>query len=171
MLLNTIKEAPELPGKTIVMVDVSGSMFCAKISAKGTMSRFDAAAALAIILADKCEERIITTFSERLVQVPERERGLALHAALRYSQENGGTNLLEALEYVNKTMNYDRIIVITDEQSCNGIMSPKGKAKGYLINIANCRNGVGYGAWTHIDGFSAATVDYIRDYERNDYAG
>ncbi len=60
---------------------------------------------------------------------------------------------------------YDRILVITDEQSHDRIPAPHGK--GYVINVASARNGVGYGAWTHIDGFSEAIIDYIRALERS----
>jgi hypothetical protein len=30
-----------------------------------------------------------------------------------------------------------------------------------MINVASAKNGVGYGAWTHIDGWSEAVIDYI----------
>jgi hypothetical protein len=29
---------------------------------------------------------------------------------------------------------------------------PAPRSRGYVINVARARNGVGYGAWTHIDG-------------------
>jgi 60 kDa SS-A/Ro ribonucleoprotein len=50
-------------------------------------------------------------------------------------------------------------VVITDEQSHDRVPAPTGK--GYAINVASARNGVGYGDWTHIDGWSEAVVDYI----------
>jgi hypothetical protein len=31
--------------------------------------------------------------------------------------------------------------------------------------VPSARNGVGYGAWTHTDGWSEAVVDYIRNLE------
>jgi 60 kDa SS-A/Ro ribonucleoprotein len=34
-----------------------------------------------------------------------------------------------------------------------------------MINVANYKNGVGYGAWTHVDGWSEAVVEYIRALE------
>jgi 60 kDa SS-A/Ro ribonucleoprotein len=58
---------------------------------------------------------------------------------------------------------YDRIVVITDEQAHDHVGSPRGK--GYAINVASNRNGVGYGEWTHIDGWSEAVVDYIVELE------
>jgi hypothetical protein len=36
---------------------------------------------------------------------------------------------------------------------------------GYMINVASALNGVGYGAWSHIDGWSEAVVEYIRELE------
>ena len=32
-------------------------------------------------------------------------------------------------------------------------------------NAASNRNGVGYGEWTHIDGWSEAVIDYIAELE------
>jgi 60 kDa SS-A/Ro ribonucleoprotein len=34
-----------------------------------------------------------------------------------------------------------------------------------IVNVASARNGVGYGPWMHIDGFSEAVIDYIREFE------
>jgi hypothetical protein len=35
----------------------------------------------------------------------------------------------------------------------------------YVINVASNKNGVGYGPWTRIDGWSDAVVEYIRALE------
>jgi hypothetical protein len=77
------------------------------------------------------------------------------------SQPHQATYLGAALDAVDEP--YDRIIVITDEQSHDRIATPRGK--GYVINIASARNGVGYGPWVHIDGFSEAVITYIRELE------
>lgn len=66
--------------------------------------------------------------------------------------------------------NIDRVIVITDEQDCSGhgdspLSAPIIGKMNYMINVASYRNGVGYGNWTHIDGFSEAVIRYIREYE------
>jgi 60 kDa SS-A/Ro ribonucleoprotein len=39
-----------------------------------------------------------------------------------------------------------------------------------VINVASNRNGVGYGAWTHVDGWSEAVVDYIAELEAGEGA-
>jgi hypothetical protein len=59
---------------------------------------------------------------------------------------------------------YDRIVVITDEQSADRVPTPKGK--GYMVNVASAKNGVGYGEWMHIDGWSEAVIEYIRESEQ-----
>jgi hypothetical protein len=57
----------------------------------------------------------------------------------------------------------DRLIVVTDEQSHD----PVPQLKGYMINVASNQNGVGYGQWVHIDGWSDKVLDYIVKYEAN----
>ena len=34
-----------------------------------------------------------------------------------------------------------------------------------MINVASYKNGVGYGPWIHIDGFSEAILDWMVAYE------
>jgi 60 kDa SS-A/Ro ribonucleoprotein len=36
-----------------------------------------------------------------------------------------------------------------------------------MINVASNRNGVGYGRWTHIDGFSEGVLRFIRETEND----
>jgi hypothetical protein len=44
---------------------------------------------------------------------------------------------------------------------------PEPAAKhAYMINVASNRNGVGYGRWTHIDGFSEGVLRFIHEVER-----
>jgi 60 kDa SS-A/Ro ribonucleoprotein len=79
------------------------------------------------------------------------------------SQQHGGTYLSAAVGLVNKDIPYDRLIVITDEQSADRVPDPKGI--GYMINVASNKNGVGYGRWTHVDGFSESVLRFIRETE------
>jgi hypothetical protein len=116
---------------------------------------------LAVLLREIAEKVSIYTFSDNLKQVPNR-RGFALRDALDASQAHGGTNLGLALDRIDER--YDRLIVISDEQSHDRVAAPRGK--GYMINVASYRNGVGYGKWIHIDGWSEAVIDYIRELER-----
>ena len=159
-MLSSLAEQEKLPGRTVLLVDVSGSMTYA-LSRQSEMLRTDAAYGLAILLREVCERVNVYTFSDDLVEVPPRH-GFALRDALEASQSHNATYLGKALEKIREK--YDRIIVITDEQAHDRVPGPRGL--GYVINVASYKNGVGYGAWTHIDGWSEAVVDYIRAIER-----
>lgn len=158
-MFRSLADVPKLPGRTVVLVDVSGSM-TPQMSGRSEMLRMDAAYGLAVLLRELCERVSVYTFSTNAVLVPAR-RGFALRDAMDRSQEHLGTYLGRALDQI--TERYDRIVVVTDEQSHDTVPAPKGK--GYVINVASARNGVGYGAWMHIDGFSEAVVEYIRAME------
>jgi 60 kDa SS-A/Ro ribonucleoprotein len=146
-------------GRTVLLVDTSGSMD-APLARRSEMLRMDAACGLAVLLREVCETVEVYSFSDKLVRVPSR-RGFALRDAIVSSQPHGGTQLGHALTSLRES--YDRIIVITDEQSHDRVPAPHGR--GYVINVASARNGVGYGAWTHIDGWSEAVVDYLHSLE------
>jgi 60 kDa SS-A/Ro ribonucleoprotein len=160
-MFRSVEDRPKLAGRTVLLVDVSGSMV-APLSLRSEMQRTDAAYGLAILLREIAEKVSIYTFSDTLKQVPAR-RGFALRDALETSQPHGATYLGKVLERIDEQ--YDRIVVITDEQSHDRV--PASRATGYVINVASYRNGVGYGAWTHIDGWSDAVIDYIRELERS----
>lgn len=157
----SLANLPKLPGSTVVLVDVSGSMD-SRISGKSDLSRIDAAAALAVLLVGVCETVRVFTFSDRLVEVPA-HRGLALVDGVIRSQPHGGTHLGSALEGLKKKAPADRIVVFTDEQSRDAVGSPGGK--GYMINVATAEHGVGFGPWVRINGFSEAIVRYISELE------
>lgn len=150
----------KLKGKTVVLVDVSGSMDYAKISARSELTRREAAAALAALVAGIADKYEVYTFAENVNVVPSRQGMALIDAIMRTS--SGCTYLGAAVKQMN-TLDYDRLIVITDEQSHDPVGGPK--FNGYMINVASSKNGVGYGPWTHIDGFSESVINYIREIE------
>lgn len=155
-----IKALPQLSGKTVVLVDVSGSMD-ERLSGKSDLTRMDAAAALAAILP--CESLRVLTFSHHTVEVAPR-RGMAGVEAVINSQDHGGTLLGQALETVSK-IKHDRLVVITDEQSHDRVPDPSVR-NAYMINVGSYQNGVAYGKhWVHIDGFSEGVIRYIQELE------
>jgi 60 kDa SS-A/Ro ribonucleoprotein len=168
-MLKSVSAAEKLPGKTIVLVDVSGSM-TAPLSRRSEMQRTDAAYGLAVLLREIGEKVSVFSFSDNLVEVPAR-RGFALRDAIDASQPHSSTQLGKAVEGLNRNEKYDRLIVITDEQAHDSVPGPKGGPggpplhKGYVINVASYKNGVGYGKWTHIDGWSESVIEYIRALE------
>lgn len=152
----------KLSGKTVLLVDVSGSM-SSQISAKSEINRIDAACGLAMLLREICDTVEIVTFSNRNVEVAPR-RGFALAEAIKKSQAHSGTHLGNAVSYANALKNVDRVIVLTDEQSADKVPDPVAE-KAYMVNVASYQNGVGYGKWTHLDGWSDNLVAYIQAFE------
>jgi hypothetical protein len=152
------------------------------------MTRMDAANALAIILRELCEDITVYSFSTKLCSVPAR-RGFALADAIKDSQRHSSTYLGLAVKalYSKKNdvircsgrshgsikmkgqgLNLDRLIVITDEQSDDPVPSPK--SLGYMINVASAENGVGYGSWFHLDGWSDSIARWIVDLEAYNFS-
>lgn len=165
-MLSCLEEQPKLPGTTGLLIDVSGSMFGTRISAKSDLDRFDAAAALAILGRELCQFARVFSFSQKLVEVPPRS-GFALRDALCTSQPHGGTYLGQALQAMSQTDKYDRIIVLTDEQSQDTIPQIDGNV--YIINVASNKNGVASrGRVERIDGWSETVFDFIQRSETNE---
>jgi len=178
-MLKCVAGQEKLAGKTVLLVDVSGSM-TAPLSRRSEMQRTDAAYGLAVLLREIGEKVAVFSFSDDLVEVPPR-RGFALRDAIDRSQSHNATYLGKAVEKLNAREPYDRLIVITDEQAHDtvpgprswsdgqpALSSPKGpRPSGYVINVASYKNGVGYGKWTHIDGWSESVVEYIRTLENS----
>ena len=156
-----VAKLPVLPGRTVVLVDVSGSMD-AKISAKSDLSRIDAAAALAVMIHGDVR---VYTFSNHLVALNnEVPQGLFGIRQIIESQPHQGTQLGSAVASL-ANLEMDRLIVITDEQSRDHVPEPRA-ARAYMINVAAYQNGVGYGErWTHLDGFSEQVIRWIHEFE------
>jgi 60 kDa SS-A/Ro ribonucleoprotein len=163
-MLKCVASQPRLAGKTVLLIDVSGSMI-APLSRRSEMLRTDAAYGLAVLLREVGERVAVYSFSDNLVEVPAR-RGFALRDAIDVSQRHNGTYLGKAVEQLNEKERYDRLIVVTDEQAHDTVPNPKGN--GYVINVASYKNGVGYGKWTHIDGWSESVVEYVRALEQTE---
>ena len=161
-MFRCLAEVPKLGGKTALLIDHSGSMQ-QPVSAKSEISRFDAAAALAMILRETCERVRVFTFSDRMIEVPPR-RGFAMVQAVREVINPVSTYLGAAVRGVYKVFpECDRIIVVTDEQSADRPPQPQGH--GYIINVGGYKQGIGYGPWITIDGWSESVIEYIRESE------
>lgn len=145
-------EKEKIAGRTIILVDISPSM-AVKLSERSEQTRMDVGCSLAMIAWEMFVDVRIFSFSSRRVEVPAR-RGFGLRDAILNSQPSNGTMLGAALKGLPK---HERLIVITDEQSQDNVP----QMKGYLINVASNQNGVGYGRWVHIDGWSDKVLDYI----------
>lgn len=160
-LMKLMSSKARLPGRTVLLVDVSWSMKH-PLGSMSEVTRMDAASALAIILSGLCEDIRVYTFSNRTVEVPAR-LGMGLRDTILRSQDHSGTHLGAAVNYMNQRHPESRLIVITDEQSHDRVPAPAGN--GWMLNVASYQNGVGYDEWKHIDGFSESCVEFIQEYE------
>src|SRR5579859_1902264 len=99
-MLKSVKDYVRLPGRTRLLIDVSGSMDVA-LSAQSEMTRLEAACGLAVLAREVCDEVEIFTFSNKVVKVPPR-RGFALRDAIVQSQPHGGTELGKAVTEIDR---------------------------------------------------------------------
>lgn len=178
-MLKCLSSQEKIPGKTVLIIDVSGSMG-GQIGGKSELQRVDAAAALAMLVREVCDEVAIYctagndgTRVHQTKLIPSRS-GFALRDLVRNAAGDlggGGIFLKQCMDFVHASeISADRTIVFTDEQDCDLKCNPEtadafGK-RNYLVNVASFKNGIGYGKWTHIDGFSEAVIDYIRENEK-----
>ncbi len=175
-MVASLSHPPKLPGKTLVVLDVSGSMYGKPVSAKSDMDRALAACALGAILREVCEEPVIyaTAGSDakrvHATQLVPARRGMALVDAVHglcHPLGGGWIFLHQVMEFLHKEHgSADRVIVITDEVDCGGRTDAPGNARiigktNYINNVATEKHGVGYQKWTHINGFSEGVVRYI----------
>lgn len=184
-MFRSCAQLPKLKGRTVLVVDISGSMRGGMVSSKSDLTRIDAANALAMLVRETAEDvAIYATAGDdyRRVHatdlVPAR-RGFALADAiwkLNGKLGGGGIFLKQCMDYIADKENgkVDRVIVFTDEQDCDQKCRPDlAKAPGahnYIINVSSEKNGIAYGKWTHITGWSEAIVQYIVALEQSDSA-
>lgn len=161
-MLKCLSEASKLKEKTILLIDTSPSMN-AQLSGKSDLTRKDAAFALAVLLREICENVEIWAFAKDCKPAATR-RGFALADAIMKAVPSDGTLLGNAIKTVSGR--YDRLIVITDEESQDAVCDPDNGKKSYLINVSSSKNGIGYGPWTHFDGWSEKIIDYIIESEK-----
>lgn len=163
-MLFSLQDRQKVTGKTVLLVDTSGSMG-KKISEKSDLNRLDAAKALAILARETFSDVSIFSFNEKAKLIPSR-RGMALADAI--GDADGCTYLGKAIaQVVNNDV--DRLIIFTDEQSNDNINTtiiPK-KTDCYIINVSNNKNGIAYNRFVHINGMSESVIDFIVEYEKS----
>ena len=108
----SLENVPALKGRTLILVDGSGSMG-APLSERGTLSREDAAKVFGAALAIRAESPTLVSFSDQSVEIAVRSKDL-LRVAESIKGPGYGTDTRRA---VSKHFDgHDRVIVVTDEQ-------------------------------------------------------
>lgn len=180
VMIKQYEKLAKLPGKTLFIVDVSGSMHQG-ISSRSQFTRRDVAMAMAMLAANQCEEYelVVTAGSDpggygTHEHIKNPARGLRLFTQIGEANRrvgSGGIFTRQCLEwsYNNVSPNFDRIIVFSDSQDCdfrNRIPKPFG-THNYIVDVSAHENGINYrGVWTaEISGWSEHFLTYIASLE------
>lgn len=187
MMLRSLAQHTKLKGRSVLVIDVSGSMG-AGISDSSEINRLEAAAALAILAREICEDVVIFATAgddgrrtHATIEVPSHLRGFALadyfsSYEVRRKVGGGGIFLVQCMDYIASKLvgDVERILVFTDEQDTGGRGFEPHKAKrlangkNYIFNVGSYKNGINSGAWQTVTGFSEAVLDYVEAFERED---
>lgn len=153
---------PRLAGRTLVLVDHSGSM-TAPLSAKSDLTRAIAAQSLAAVLIEVCQDVTIHPYSAQLYDACTSERGMGVLAFFSKFYM-GSTWTTESLKHAINHYGdvFDRVIIITDEQSHSFDALPNLKSRfKYVLNVGSYKPSISTGTWQNITGFSEQIVHYI----------
>lgn len=177
-MINSYSNLPKLKGKTLFIVDVSGSMG-ARMSEKSDFIRYDAACAMAMLAANQCEDyEIVCTAGDDSAHtgahehIPYPQKGFGIFEQIREANRNigyGGIFTRQCLEWCSdkfKSQKFDRIIVFSDSQDCDLPERRTPKPFGtynYICDVSAHTKGVNYrGTWdAEISGFSEHFITFI----------
>jgi hypothetical protein len=110
---HSLANVPALPGRTLVLVDRSGSMFFSRLSDRSELNRADAAAIFGTALALRAADADLVEFgttSKRL----DFGAGESVLKVLERFGDLGGTDTTSAVR--SHYRGQDRVLIITDEQ-------------------------------------------------------
>jgi hypothetical protein len=193
LMLKSLTKFTRLPGRTILVVDCSGSMGnyidetnYHKRHGSPTVEpvrfqRQDVANLLAAMAKEMCDDVSIYLTAgndnrgvHATAALKSTARGFTLNDQIRRESVHlggGGIFTRQALEYIRtqETGIPERIIVISDSQDCdkrNPIPKPFGKYN-YIVDVSSHKNGINYkGVWTQeISGWSPYFLEYIAQSE------
>ena len=112
----SLENVPAMKGRTLILVDRSGSMFGA-LSEKTQLNRADSAALFGSALALRAEKATLVQYGSSWEEVKFTKGDSILRMVDRF-RDMGGTNTQAAVSASYKA--HDRVIVLTDEQTGYG---------------------------------------------------
>jgi hypothetical protein len=139
----SLANVPALPGKTLVLVDVSGSM-SGTMSGRSTTQRWELAALFGTALAVRAASADVVAFQTTAQRVEARKGASVLRAVDEFrGLVGGGTNTWQAL--TDHFKEHDRVVILTDEQAAadarNASKVDGIKVPIYTFNLAGYRVG------------------------------
>lgn len=175
-MIKGYERLPKLSGKTLFIVDVSGSMG-SLTSGQSQFSRLDQACAMAMLAVNQCEDyKVVATAGDdgrrtgahKYIEYPKKGFGVFEQIVMsRKEIGGGGIFTRQCLEWCKANVgdDFDRIIVFSDSQDCdivNKVPSPFAKYN-YICDVSANTRGVNFkGKWTaEISGWSEHFITYI----------
>ncbi|MPY52570.1 TROVE domain-containing protein [Streptomyces acidicola] len=142
---HSLVNVPALPGRTLVLVDRSGSMFYSRLSDRSELTRADAAAVFGTALALRAADADLVEFGTSSNRVRFTKGESVLKILGRFG-DLGGTDTTEAVR--RHYRKHDRVLIVTDEQyaySHHGDPTEQVPAQipVYTWNLAGYRAGHG----------------------------
>lgn len=116
-LQHSLNNIPHFPGRTLILIDTSGSM-SGMMSDKSQLQYWDAAAIFGLAMSQRCEHADVVSFSNSSRVFPLQKGAsllVMLEAFKRGYFQGGGTETLGALRATYR--NHDRVVILTDEQA------------------------------------------------------
>ncbi|MFE8949305.1 TROVE domain-containing protein [Streptomyces sp. NPDC007856] len=110
---HSLANVPALPGRTLVLVDRSGSMFWTQSQDRSGLTRADAAAIFGTALALRAADADLVQFGTTSDRVPFRKGESVLKTLERFGSL-GGTDTTDAVR--RHYRKHDRVLIVTDEQ-------------------------------------------------------
>ncbi|WP_405488326.1 TROVE domain-containing protein [Streptomyces sp. NBC_00096] len=110
---HSLGNVPALPGRTLILVDRSGSMW-SPLSDRSQLNRADAAAIFGTALALRAEDADLVQFGTGSKEVAY-DRGESVLKVLERFENLGGTYTAEAVR--THYAGHDRVLIVTDEQA------------------------------------------------------
>jgi hypothetical protein len=143
----SLANVPSLKGRTLILVDRSGSMFDG-VSAKSGLNRADTAALFGSALALRCEHADLVEFGTASRPVQFRGADSVLKVIERFTSM-GGTNTADAIRRHYRDTFHSRVVIITDEQAWGGYYGAEptslvpAPVPVYTWNLAGYKHGHG----------------------------
>ncbi|WP_039800799.1 TROVE domain-containing protein [Nocardia araoensis] len=168
---HSLAAVPALPGRTLVLVDTSGSMR-AGFAKDGSLARWDAAALFGLALARRCAHADVVSYSSpggtwkgrarpASLVFPQRRAEPVLAAVRRWHEEGyfigWGTDTAGAVR--EHYAGHDRVVILTDEQAHDGDVGSAlpGRVPLYTWNLAGYRYGHAPSGTPHRHAFGGLT--------------
>lgn len=138
----SIANLPKLPGKTVIAIDISGSM-SDPVSTKSNVRCYEIAMLLGLIANRICDDAIVYTFNNGVynITVPKR---ISILNEVSKARCYGGTYMeLPFAAVIDQKVKADRIIILSDNE-CNS--SWRGTVQSYADQY---RHKTGNDIWVH----------------------